>query len=306
LLQQQQIKGNMKLAVRKSEIPGSKAFVVNYLNDPFFDTNWHFHSEYQLFVVLEGRGTRFIGDNITRFQEGDMVFTGPNMPHLWRNDDIYYDKSNHLRVQGIVIYFSENLLGESILQKEEMLPIRTLFDRAKRGLEVIGNTNKLVMGMMQDLLLQTGIESIIQLLSILNVLSESSELNYLSSVGYTNTSKEADKHRMNEVYNYIMQNFRRDIMLEEVSGIANMSPTSFSRYFKARTNKSFSSFISELRIGLACKLLLEDENTIAQVCYECGFNTLSNFNKQFKEHMHKTPFEYRKEFLKNELINSYL
>lgn len=296
----------MKLAVRKSEISGNKAFVVNYLNDPFFDTNWHFHSEYQLFMVLEGRGTRFIGDNITRFQEGDMVFTGPNMPHLWRNDDIYYDKSSYLRVQGIVIYFPENLLGECILQKEEMLTIRTLFDRAKRGIEVVGNTNKTVAQMMKDLLSLKGIDSIIQLLSILNILSESTELNYLSSIGYTNTSKEVDKHRMNEVYNYIMQNFRQNIMLEEVSNIANMSPTAFSRYFKARTNKSFSAFISELRIGLACKLLLEDENTVAQICYECGFNTLSNFNKQFKELMHKTPFEYRKEFLKNELISSYL
>ncbi|MDQ4139701.1 MAG: AraC family transcriptional regulator, partial [Bacteroidota bacterium] len=103
---------------------------------------------------------------------------------------------------------------------------------------------------------------------------------------------------MNEVYTYIMQNYRKNIPLEEVAEIANMSPTSFSRFFKVKTNKSFSSFITELRIGYACKLLLEDNNTIAQICYESGYNTLSNFNKQFKEMTHKTPYEYKKEYLK--------
>ena len=127
-----------------------------------------------------------------------------------------------------------------------MLVLNNLFERASAGIEVFGNANRVVKQMMQDLLSLKGIESIIQLLSILHVLSETHEYNYLASIGYTNTSKETDKDRMSEIYNYIMQNFKRNIMLEEVSEIANMSPSSFSRYFKARTNKSFSAFISEL------------------------------------------------------------
>jgi AraC-like DNA-binding protein len=288
----------MKPAVHKVEIPGSKAFVVHYLDDTFFDTNWHFHSEYQLFVVLEGTGTRFIGDNISHFQEGDMVFTGPNIPHLWRNDDIYFHKENNLRVHGVVVYFPENFLGDAILKKDEMHGVRALFEKGRRGLAFHGQTNQEVTWMLKELLELKGVESIVKLLNILNALAESTEYQYISSVGYTNTSKEVDKDRMSDVYNYIMLNFKKNIMLEEVAEIASMSATSFSRYFKARTNKSFSSFVSELRIGYACKQLMEDKNTIAQICYECGYNTLSNFNKQFKEHMHKTPFEYRKEYLK--------
>jgi AraC-like DNA-binding protein len=288
----------MKPAVHKSEIPETKAFVIKYLNDPFFDTNWHFHTEYQLFVVLEGKGTRFIGDNIDHFQEGDMVLTGPNMPHLWRNDDIYFDKAHLLRVRGIVIYFPENFLGEHFLRKEEMLEIKQLFERARRGIRILGATSHQVTQMMQELTELKGLESIVQLLSILHVLSVSGEYTYIASVGYTNNSKEADKDRMSGVYNYIMLNYRKNIMLEEVAEIASMSPTAFSRYFKSRTNKSFSSFISELRIGHACKLLMEDKNNIAQIGLECGFNTISNFNKQFKDLMHKTPFEYRKEYMK--------
>lgn len=288
----------MKSAVRKSEIQESKAYVINYLNDPFFDTHWHFHSEYQLFVVLEGKGTRFIGDNIAYFQEGDVVFIGPNMPHLWRNDDVFFDKNSQLRVQGIVIYFPHNLFGDYLLNKEEMLGIKQLFERSKRGVEFYGQTGKKTASMMKELLYLPGVEGIIQLLTILHVLSDSMEYHYISSLGYTNTSKEGDKDRMNEVYTYLMQNFRKNISLEEVAEIANMSPTSFSRFFKVRTNKSFTSFITELRIGYACKLLLEDNNTIAQICYESGYNTLSNFNKQFKEITQKTPYEYKKEYLK--------
>ncbi|MDB5262181.1 MAG: AraC family transcriptional regulator [Adhaeribacter sp.] len=288
----------MKLALHKSEIPEAKAFVINYLNDPFFDTNWHFHSEYQLFVVLEGVGTRFIGDNICHFQEGDLVFTGPNMPHMWRNDESYFDKTNHLRSQGIVIYFPESFLGEGSLRKEEMMGIRQLFERAARGIQISGATATHVVQMMKDLLYLKGIQSIIQLLTILQVLSETDEYKYISSIGYFNSSKETDKDKMSEIYNYIVQHFKQKIKLEEVAAIANMSPATFSRYFKARTNKSFSAFISELRIGLACKLLMEEEDSIYQICYRCGFNTLSNFNKQFKDLMHQTPFEYRKEYLK--------
>ncbi|GEO02932.1 AraC family transcriptional regulator [Adhaeribacter aerolatus] len=288
----------MKHALHKSQIPEAKTFVIKYLNDPCFDTKWHFHSEYQLFVVLESSGTRFIGDNISHFQEGDLVFTGPNLPHLWRNDEIYFDKANPLRVQGIVIYIPENFLGEGSLKKEEMLLIRQLFEKAARGIQIHGGTAARLTQMMQELLALKGIESIIQLLSILQVLAEAEEIEFISSIGYYNTSKETDKDKMSGVYNYILQNFKRNIMLEEVAALANMSPTTFSRYFKARTNKPFSVFISELRIGLACKLLMEEEESISQICYKCGFNTLSNFNKQFRNLMHKTPFEYRKEYAK--------
>jgi AraC-like DNA-binding protein len=288
----------MKSAVRKLEINPVKAFEIHYLNDPFFDTNWHFHSEYQLFVVLEGRGTRFIGDNIAHFQEGDVVFTGPNIPHLWRNDEVYFDKTSSLRVQGIVIYFPENLWGDCLMQKEEMLPIRQLYEKAKRGLAISGESGQRVVSMMKDMLHLTGLEGIIQLLAILHLLSETTDYAYIASFGYTNVSKETDKDRLNEVYTYILQNFRKEIRLEEVAEIAFMSPTSFSRYFKAKTNKSYSAFVSELRIGYACKLLQEDNRPVAQICYESGFNTLSNFNKQFKELISKTPFEYRSEYLR--------
>jgi AraC-like DNA-binding protein len=288
----------VKSAVRKSAIPATKAFVIKYLDAAIFDPNWHFHQEFQLFVVLEGKGTRFIGDNIKHFKEGDMVFTGPNLPHLWRSDDIYFDKNKNLSSRGIVIYFQEQFLGNSLLQKDEMTAIRQLFQKARPGMEILGKTNKKVTVMMSELLKLGGVESIIKLLEILNILAYSDEYLSLSNSSFIHSYKESDQNRMNKVYEHVMKNFKNNISLNEVAAIANMTPSSFSRYFKVRANKSFSNFVSEIRTGHARKLLLEDQLNISQICYECGFKTLSNFNKQFKEITGNTPLKYKKEYLK--------
>lgn len=288
----------MKSAVKKSSIPENNAFLIKDLKAPFFDPIWHFHQEYQLFVVMKGKGTRFIGDSIKPFSDGDMVFTGPNLPHLWRSDEAYYEKNSNLETHGIVIYFNEKFLGDSLLNKEEMASVKYLFARANQGLEIVGNTNIKIKKRMKELLKVQGVESIIQLLKILNILSHSQEVKLISNTGYINSFKESDKHRMNIVHEHVMNNFKKNIKLEEVASIANMTPSSFSRYFSARANKSFSTFLSEIRTGHACKLLLEDNLSISQISYECGFRTLSNFNKQFKEITNTTPLKYKKDYLK--------
>ncbi|WP_114783013.1 AraC family transcriptional regulator [Botryobacter ruber] len=285
----------MKIAARKSAIPDSRAFVVKHLVAPYFDPNWHFHPEYQLFYAQEGRGTRFIGDNIKQFKEGDLVLMGPDLPHLWRSNNEYFDKNNDLRTRGIVVYFSEDFLGDAIQQKEEMKEILHLFHRSKRGLEVTGATNALVGEMMIALTQMKGVVSVIQLLKILHILSQSTDCHPITNAGYVNLNKESEKDRMNRVYAHVLKNFDKKISLEEVAAIANMSLSSFSRYFRSRANKSFSDFLSEIRIGHACKLLSEEDQNISQVCYESGFNTLSNFNKLFREITGKTPLQYKKE-----------
>lgn len=286
----------MKLALQKSPIPATQAFVARYLSEPYFDPNWHFHPEYQLFVVLRGTGTRFIGDQVKPFKEGDLVFTGPNLPHLWRSDPEYFEGKEGYRTEGIVIYFQEDFLGKAFLQKEEMHRLKHLFLMAYRGFEVTGSTASKVRKMMQELLKQEGFARVIHLLEILHVLATTPSYQVLSSLGYTNTLKEADTERMNKVHAFVMKNFRNRISLEEVATIANMAPTSFSRYFKTHANKTFSDFVSEIRLGYACKLLMEDKVTISQACYESGFQTLSNFNRQFKAFTSRTPKAYKKEF----------
>lgn len=284
----------MKHFVRKSSISDSKVFVIKKLVEPYFDPTFHFHPEYQLFLVLKGQGMRFIGDSMKPFKEGDLIFTGPNLPHVWRNDNAYFDQNEQGRTAGIVIYFQENFLGDSIRYKEEMEVISSLFEKAKRGIEVFGKTRDKVSKMMQELLEMKGFKSIIQLLEIFNEIATSAEINPITRYGYNPPVNKISTDRMNIVYEHVMKNFSQQIELKEIAELVNMTPTSFSRYFKTHVNKSFSEFLKEVRINHACKLLQEEKLNINHVALECGYNTLSNFNKQFKEVMEQTPFFYRK------------
>jgi AraC-like DNA-binding protein len=286
----------MKAALQKSPISPDRAFEVKYLKAPHFDANWHFHSEYQLFVVLNGTGTRFIGDHVSPFKKGDLVFTGPDLPHLWRSDMEYFEGDKQLWTEGIVMYFHENFLGQEFLQKKEMYKLRQLFTKARRGMEVTGGAAEKVKEMMTSLLQEADFDSVLITLNLLHILSNTSEYNLLASAGYTNSLKESDTERMNKVHAYVMKNFREKITLEEVAAIANMTPSSFSRYFKTHANKTFSDFLTEIRIGYSCKLLIEKKMDIAHVCYDSGFNTMSNFNRQFKAVTHYNPLAYRKKY----------
>ncbi|MBK5278609.1 MAG: AraC family transcriptional regulator [Bacteroidia bacterium] len=286
----------MKPALQKSPISENHAFEVKYLTAPHFDPNWHFHSEYQLFLVMKGTGTRFIGDHVSPFKKGDLAFTGPNLPHLWQSDHEYFNDDKELVTEGIVIYFAENFLGDDFLFKNEMYKINQLFIKAQRGMEIFGDTADRVTSFILNLVKVEDFDRILTLLNLLNLLANSTEYNLLASEGYSNSLKETETGRMNHVHAYVLKNFREKISLDEVAAIANMSPTSFSRYFKIHANKTFSEFLTEIRIGYSCKLLIGKKIDVSKVCYDSGFNTLSNFNRQFKAYTHYNPLEYRKKY----------
>lgn len=283
----------MKNALQKSPIPESRAFLAKYLREPVFDPHWHFHPEYQLFMVLKGSGNRFIGDSVKPFKAGDITFTGPNLPHLWRSDHEQDQENNIAWSEGVVIYFHRDFLGDNLLQTDEAIRLRQLFHKSLRGMEIAGETARKLQKLIMELLLLEGFEGILQLLKVLDFMSQTKEYQLLASPGYTNTLREADTERMYTVYAYVMKNFKQKMALTDLAKLTNMTPTSFSRYFKLHANKSFSQFVSEIRIGYACKLLIEKKLNVSQACYESGFQTLSNFNKQFKTITNSTPMEYK-------------
>lgn len=286
----------MKAALHKSSIPDSQIFMIKYLDDQYFDPIWHSHSEYQLFVPLEGTGTRFIGDSIKTFGPNELILTGPNLPHLWRSDDTFFEKKSKLKVRGIVIYLQESLLGEHLMAKDELMQLRRLFKKASRGLEFYGAVKISVIGMMTELLELSGLAAFIQLLTILNMLAATREYHYISHNEYIDPFKKDATDRMGKVYEYILKNYRKKIHLNELAELVCMSPTSFSRYFTITNNKGFSKFLTELRVKHACKLLTETDLSVATVSERSGFKTLSNFNKLFKDEMKKKPSDYKKEF----------
>jgi AraC-like DNA-binding protein len=287
----------MKPLLKKSVDSPIHSFMIKELIEPFFDPNWHFHPHYQLFTVLEGTGTRFIGDDISHFEAGDTVFVGPNLPHLWRSDKVYFEPHSSLKTHGIVVYFSEDFLGKDFFEKQEMILIKNLFKESLRGLNIVGQTRLFLQKALKDLTQKQGFEGILNLLTILHQFSKSTDYEAIASIGYTNTHKISETNRMQKVHEYVLKHFKEEIKLGEIASLVSMSEAAFCRYFKSRTNKTFSEFVAEIRIGHACKLLLKDNKTIAQISFESGYHTLSNFNKQFREIIGTTPHRYQKEYL---------
>jgi len=268
------------------------------LISPHFNPNWHFHPELQISFIVKGKGTRFVGDHVETFEEEDVVLTGPNVPHLWRNDDVYFNQNSKLTTRGLVIYFNQELVNERLMQKNEFYYINKLIKNSARGIEFYGETKREIKGLLLKMGNLKGFQRIILLLEILNMLAHSTEYNLLSSPAYTNVVKADDTKKMSLVYEYVITNFKSKIALEDIADMLNMTTTSFCKYFKPRANKTFTKFVNEIRIGHARKLLLEDNLNISEIGYECGFSTLSNFNKQFKSIANMPPHAYRKLFLK--------
>ncbi|HEY0272286.1 MAG TPA: AraC family transcriptional regulator, partial [Chitinophaga sp.] len=170
-----------------------------------------------------------------------------------------------------------------------------LFHRAQRGMKITGATHALLKPEILALPKKEGLDRIISLLHILKILSETRDYYFLASAGYSHAYNAKDNHKIDEVFKYVMNNFAREISLQDVASITNLSPQSFCRFFKNRTRKSFVQFLNEVRIGHACKRLTEEDWSIAEIAYSCGFKNLSNFNRFFKEIVGKTPKEYKQE-----------
>ena len=262
----------------------------------YFYNRWHYHPELELVHIEQGSGTQFIGDNIQNFQSGDLILIGPNLPHYWRCDEKYFQGNTNLYAQATVLHFSENIFGDTFLNLPENKGIIEFLEKAKRGMKLLGEHNVLVKSLLQNLLDQKESNSIIALLQILQTLSQDQEVKLLSNSAYQEGFDQHDTDRINHIYQYSLANFQQKITIEEIAEVANISPNSFCRYFKSRSRKTYSQFLLELRIGHACKLLLEEKLSVAQICYESGFNNFANFNKYFKILTKRSPLQYQKEY----------
>jgi len=259
----------------------------------FFKKLWHYHPELEIMLIQEGTGSIFVGDNITKFEPGTLVIIGKNLPHLWQNDKNYFADESQLAVSGITIHFNEGFAG-SLLEIPEMSSLRNLLTRASRGIEFLGEANSAIRNRIKKMFELSGYEQIMCFLEILHMLSIHPKYRSLSSLGYMDSFKEIRDSKILPVYEYVMNNFKDNITLNTVAGIANMNASAFSRYFASAQKKTFTQFVNEIRIGYACKLLIDGQHNVSEACFESGFNNLSNFNRQFLSIKHMSPSTYVK------------
>lgn len=279
---------------------GEESFVVKYFDYNYYPTPWHYHPEYELVLVTESRGKRFIGDNVADFAPGNLALIGANLPHTYRNDTAWYQAKSKQRAKSIVIHFLEDSFGKDFLELPEAKKIKTLFSKCARGMHITGKTNKTVSAQMHELLALTGMQRWLKLAEILCMLSETKDFHFISGT-IMQGQNEKESERMTKVFDMVMTHFQHQIKLADVAKKVHMAENSFSRYFSLRTRKPFSVFVSEIRLSHASRLLIENEMGIAEVCFECGFNNLSNFNRQFRAKYNMNPVAYRKLYLNKEL-----
>jgi AraC-like DNA-binding protein len=278
------------LKVRKTD---AESFSVNHFRyNSSFPGLWHYHAEYELTLIVKSSGTRFVGDHIDRYTENDLVFIGKNLAHTWKTDGSINPQAN-LPSEALVIHFLKDFLGKTFFATPELFSVEQFLRISRRGVKITGKTKEKVIELMFELESLNGPEKLIKLLQILTLLAISNDLILLASDGYSQYNNENDNDRLNKVHAYIMNNFKSPIRLTDAADIANMSPTAFSRYFKQRMQKSFSQFVIELKIGYACKLLMRHQFSILQICYECGFQNVSNFNKLFKNYTELSPKQFQ-------------
>ncbi len=287
----------MKPQLIDVSLAGTKTIHIKTVDQQYLSTPFHFHHLCELVWIEKSFGKRIVGDNVDNFEDDDLVLMGPNLPHIWQNDETFFITANDQQVKSTVIYFPPDFLLNLTDELTLLSPIQQLVERSYRGLVFWGNTKKDIIDKLRCLSKENDLKKIITFLELVHLLSNSKEYTYLASVSYKNLYDEKDTNRINKAYQYMMQNFQREISLQDVASLCNMTPNAFCRYFKSRTQKSVIEFLNELRIGHASKLLQSDIYSISDVCYECGYNSIANFNKFFKS-IHKiTPSEYRKKVL---------
>jgi len=282
----------------QTQITQSQSSYISVLerDEPHFMAPFHAHPELELVWVKESHGKRIIGDKIEPFKEDDMVFIGENLPHVWLNDETYYNGQQNHKAKAIVVYFNKNLFGSDFYELDEASNIKALFEKAKRGIKIGDDTRKKIGAKLEKMLAQKDFERVIGLFEVLHLISTAKDNEPITTEGYTKPVSKDGADRLASVYKYVHENFKQPISLNQVAELANLTPQSFCRLFKKRNKKKFVEYLNDMRIAQACKYLIETDWSISEVAYACGYKSVSNFNKLFKETKNCCPKAFRVQF----------
>ncbi|ULQ54953.1 AraC family transcriptional regulator [Flavihumibacter rivuli] len=287
----------MKPLIEKLPLSENTSFVARTYRTPHFEVPWHQHIEYELILFLEGEGTAYIGNHVGSFKTGDVFFLGSNLPHTFQK------AAPDLVTAAVVIQFREDFWGKEFLQLPECREIRLLFQRSMQGLKLEQGLCATLSPLIRQLEHASGAQRIGLLFGCLSLLASSD--NYESvSTQEAGTFLSRNRERIDKVFQYTIDHYAEEISLQEVAAHIGMSVPAFCHYFRKSTKKTYVAFLNEVRIGKACQLLMDTAKPIADICYETGYNTLANFNKQFLRIKGMTPGNYRKRFAESSISNS--
>lgn len=265
---------------------------VRFFDYQHFTYPWHFHSEYEIIYIRESTGTRFVGNSIERFQGGDVLLLGSNLPHYLKSDEQYFSENAGQRVTGVIIQFEKDFMLHAFQFYPQFINIKKMLDESQYGYYFPANYTRKLIERLEKLPLEQGVDQITSFLQLLKDMSASRTKKIISTSDFIDDTIN-DTSRIDKIINFLNKNYNRPVKLTEISSLAAMNAAAFCRYFKNKTGKSLKAYIADMRIAYACKLLMMNNMSISQISLECGFETISHFNKTFRKITGYTPGQYK-------------
>ena len=284
----------MKALFEPLQAAGSASFLVRRFREKAFSAPYHFHPEYELTLIVQGEGKRFVGNNMEGYEADDLVLLGANLPHCWKSEET----KGRINAQSVVVQFSGDFLGEDFFSKREVASIHQLLERSRFGIKFSGNAATVIK---EDLLkLEEGepFGRLLLLLQILHRLSKTKQYRLLDKEQKKYSHSADEQKRINGVLAFVVENFQQEIVLEKAAAIAGLTPTAFCKYFKRTTRKTFMETVLDYRLNHAVQQLIQSDKSVAGIAFESGFGDASHFFKKFKRRYGISPLAYRKNFAK--------
>lgn len=282
----------MKPKLYKLPLAANTSLYYSKYECDYFERPWHFHKEFELVYIIKSSGTKFIGNKILDFKEGDLTLIGADIPHLFRNDPYYYLLENKAQASSIFIHFQASFLEKAFLIFPEFQKIENLLYKAALGLQINGSTKEHIIQILHRMEPEDAASKMISLLEVLNILSTSNDIQPILDIAVI-AKNNHDTNKISKVIEFVMNNFTQKIYVHDIASQLHMSTSAFSRYFKTQTLKTFSDYVTEIRINNACKLLIGKNYSISEVGYMSGFENRANFHRHFKTIMGIAPKAYQ-------------
>lgn len=292
----------MSASYEQISLNSNESFYIGVFQDNIEKGTWHYHHKLELTFVTEGKGKRIVGDSIEDFYPGDLIFIGAKIPHVWIAEKNEFGTETARSLESVYLQFGQNIIPDDILKLPEFADVKKAIKLSQRGVHITADTLNEVSRLMLELPYKDNFSRIIYFYQIMNAIGKSSSNILLASEEYAARRFNSTNERITKVHEYLMSNSHEEVDLEKIAQLVHMAPGSLCRFFKSETGITIFNYLNKIKVDYSCSLLLNRELSIADIAYDCGFNNLSHFNKQFKKNMNITPSQYRKHFEKIRIV----
>lgn len=284
----------MKELLEQIKLNREESFYIGVFQDHIDQSAWHYHQEYELSFITEGSGKRIVGDSVEAFYPGDLIFIGPGIPHVWLSESPLPVPHSGRTLESVYLLFNQTILPEGLMILPEFAAVNRAIRYSERGIRITGNTLNQVSRLMLQLPYLNNLKRLMLFYEIMDMIGKSDSFTYLASADYAGTRFKTTNHRVKSIHEFLMKRYREEITLKQVADVVHMAPASASRFFKGATGLSIFEYLNKIKIDYARQLLLNTDMSVVHISYDCGFNNLSHFNKQFKKFTGWTPSRFRK------------